>query len=202
MIKAVVFDLGNVLLPFDYTPFTQALDAVEPGLSKIFSENYQHNYTGLHRAFERGDMSDSQFLDEVTAILHHKVSREHFCKIFSEVFRVNEDVAALLPKLRQNYRVFLLSNTNNIHRQYGWNKYSFLQHFEKLFLSYEVNAVKPEKKIYETVSSYSGLLPEEHIFIDDVADYAQGARDAGWDAIQFTGYDNLVKELQLRDIKF
>lgn len=202
MIKSIVFDLGNVLLPFDYTPFKQGLDAIEPGLSEIFAREYQHNYTGLHRALERGDMTDEQFLDAVTEILGHKVDREYFCKIFSTVFWVNEDVAALLPKLKQHYRIFLLSNTNNIHRQYGWKEYGFLEHFEKLFLSHEVKAIKPEAEIYRAVSNFTGLLPEEHLFIDDVAEYAQGARNVGWDAIQFTGYENLTDELKKRSIIF
>ena len=73
--------------------------------------------------------------------------------------------------------------------------------FEKKFLSHEVGAVKPEAKIYKAVQQYTGALPEEHLFIDDVNDYVQGAKNVGWDAVQYTDYDRLVADLKARGIK-
>ncbi|MCE1190221.1 MAG: HAD family phosphatase [Ignavibacteria bacterium] len=199
-IKAIVFDLGNVLLPFDYSIMIARLDAVQEGLGEIFTAFYKAHYDDFHRRYERGDMSDEEFLQPIVETLQHKVDADTFCRFFSEVFTVNESLAGLLPLLRNNYRLILLSNTNEIHRQYGWKNFSFLENFEKLFLSHEVHAVKPEPAIYQAVMAYTGLRPEEHIFIDDVAEYAQGARDAGWDAIQFRGTENLLTEFSQRGI--
>lgn len=200
-IKNIVFDLGNVLIPFNNQIAVDRLNKIEAGLGDRYKKFYAANYYH-HRDFESGKISNEQFLEIMLNVLEHKVDAEIYCKIFSEVFTVNEDVAALLPLLKKNYRVFLLSNTNAIHQKYGWEKYPFLIHFEKLFLSHEVGSVKPEAGMYEAVMKYTGDAPETHIFIDDISEYAQGARDCGWDAIQFTGYADLVAALKSRNIIF
>jgi putative hydrolase of the HAD superfamily len=94
----------------------------------------------------------------------------------------------------------LLSNTNNIHKKYGWEKYSFLNNFNKLILSHEVGAVKPEKEIYKSVENHTKESAEKHIFIDDVKEYVEAAKQLGWDGIQFVGYENLLQELKSRKI--
>ena len=197
--SVVVFDLGNVLIPFDYSKIVQHINDVIPGRGELFMDFYKKNYH-IHRDYERGDISEKEFLDAMLGALDHKISAEQFCNFFSDIFTVNKDVVALLPELKKRYRLLLLSNTSAIHQKYGWAQYSFIQNFEKLFLSHEVNAVKPEPKIYKAVTDYTQLPANEHIFIDDVAEYAQGAKFQGWDAIQFTGYDTLVKGLEQRGI--
>jgi len=123
-----------------------------------------------------------------------------FKKIYSEIFTINEDVAALLPWLKKKYKLIVLSNTNSIHKEYGWKDYDFLKYFDEMVLSHEAKAVKPEEKIYRAVEKVSRKLPEEHIFIDDIKDYTEAAIKLGWDGIQFTGYEKLVNELRNRQI--
>lgn len=200
-IKAIVFDLGNVLIPFDYSLAVNRLNEKEEALGETFLSFYKDNYD-VHRSFERGDLSKENFISLMLNALLNKIDEETFCKIYSEIFTVNEYVVSLLPKLKKNYKLVLLSNTNEIHKTYGWEQYGFLQYFDKLILSHEVNAVKPEEKIYKAVETFTGLLPEEHIFIDDVLEYVNGAKNLGWDGIQFTGYENLIEELQKRNIQF
>ncbi len=69
-----------------------------------------------------------------------------------------------------------------------------------MFLSHEVGYVKPEPEIYRAVEKVSGLPSEEHIFIDDILEYVEAAKQLGWDGIQFVGYDDLVNNLKARDI--
>jgi putative hydrolase of the HAD superfamily len=195
MPSIIVFDLGNVLIPFDYGIMMRRLDAYGAGLGDTFINFYRGHYTDIHRAYERGDISDEAFVNPILTALENKVTQEQFCVLFSEIFTENTDVTALLPLLKQRYRVVLLSNTSAIHRRYGWGHYPFLQHFEKLFLSNELRAVKPEPAIYQAVMDYTKAEPAEHLFIDDIAEYVQGARDMGWNAVQFTGYDKLVADL-------
>lgn len=201
IIKAVVFDLGNVLIPFDYSIAVRRLNEIEGNLGEVFLSFYKKNYE-LHRSFERGDLSKEKFISKMLDALHNKIDEETFCIIYSEIFTVNENVASLLPQLKQNYKLVLLSNTNAIHKKYGWEQYEFIKYFDKLILSHEVNAVKPEEKIYKVVAAFTGLQPEEHIFIDDVLEYVNGARKLDWDGIQFIGYENLIEELHKRNIQF
>jgi len=197
--SVVVFDLGNVLIPFDYSKMIKRFNEVKDGLGDKFAGFYKNNYE-IHRSYERGDLSDGEFIEKMLNILEHKIDGETFCKYFSKIFTVNEDVASLLPRIKEKYKLVLLSNTNSIHREYGWKNNDFLKYFDKLILSHEVRAVKPELKIYRAVEAFTKMPPEEHIFIDDVAEYVEGAKKAGWDAVQFLGYQKLAADLKERNI--
>ena len=120
--------------------------------------------------------------------------------IYSSVFKENKDVSVLLPTLKEKYKLVLLSNTNSIHKEYGWKDYGFLKYFDKLILSHEVRYVKPENEIYKSVENYTQQPPNSHLFIDDIKVYAEQAKKLGWDAIQFIGYENLMEELTIRKI--
>ncbi len=197
--SAIVFDLGNVLIPFNYSLMTDRFNSIKPQLGDKFAAYYKNNYD-IHRQFERGDISENDFIQEMLEVLEHKVDGNTFCQYFSQIFTVNQDVAALLPKLKDKYKLVLLSNTNSIHREYGWKDNEFLKYFDKLILSYEVGAVKPEEKIYRSVEAFTNFSPEEHIFIDDVAEYVEGAQKSGWDAVQFLGYEKLMSDLKDKKI--
>jgi glucose-1-phosphatase len=197
--SAVVFDLGMVLVPFDYKIMVKRLEEVEPGLGNHFIESYRNNYN-IHRDFERGKISNDDFVDMMLKVIDFKIDSETFKRFYSEIFTFNQNVIDLLPVIKKNYRLFLLSNTNAIHHQYGWKNFSFIQHFEKLILSHEVGAVKPEEKIYRAVEAASGLPSEEHIFIDDIKEYADTPKKFGWDGIHFIGYDDLVFNLKSKGI--
>lgn len=193
MISVIVFDLGNVLLPFDYTEMINKFNELDHGLGNRFAEQYKNNYE-YHRDFERGKIPRNDFVSTMLERLEHKITGEEFCKMFSEIFTLNKNVIDLLPILKKNYTLCLLSNTNEIHEEYGYNHYEFLKNFDKLFLSHEIGHVKPEKEIYAAVENYTGKQPYEHLFIDDILEYVNGAKSCGWNAIQFLGYEKLVEE--------
>lgn len=197
--SAVVFDLGQVLIPFDYKIFIDSVNKHQQGLGENFVKKYNENYS-VHRDFERGKISEKDFIAQMLDWLEHKITEEEFVRYWSGIFSLNQKVISLLPKLKQHYKLYLLSNTNSIHQKYGYQHYEFLKLFDKLFLSHEVGFVKPEEGIYRAVENYSKLPSEEHIFIDDIAEYVEAAKQLGWDGIQFTGYDNLVRELKARGI--
>ncbi|MGE5400006.1 MAG: HAD-IA family hydrolase [Ignavibacteriales bacterium] len=197
--SVIVFDLGNVLIPFDYNIMFSRLENVKKGLGEKFMHYYRNNYA-LHRSFERGEISDEVFIDKMLESCDRSIDGLTFCKYYSEIFTVNENVAALLPELKKKYKLVLLSNTNGIHREYGYKQYDFLKHFDKLVLSHEAKAVKPEPEIYKAVEGFTRASAEEHLFIDDVLEYVEGAKKMGWDAIQFKNFEQLVSELESRDI--
>ncbi len=201
MIKTIVFDLGNVLIPFDYNRLLNKLNQYSEGLGERFYNRYKDNYH-VHRSYEKWEMKEEEFLDVMMEWTENKVEREEFCKIYSDLFEENKEVSSLLPKLKENHLLVLLSNTNYIHQKYGWEKYGFLKYFDKLVLSHEVGAVKPEEKIYRAVMEFSGCKPEEHLFIDDITEYVEAAKSLGWNAVRFTNYNQLVDDLTSLGIKF
>jgi len=199
MISVIVSDLGNVLLPFNYKIMVDRFNSIDKGLGDKFAELYYEDYE-YHRDFERGKISRADFVKTMLERLDNKVTGEEFCKIFSEIFSVNQEVADLLPRLKKNYTLCLLSNRNEIHEEYGYRHYNFLKHFDKLFLSHEVGYVKPEKEIYAAVETFTGKPPEEHLFIDDILEYVNGAKNCGWQAVQFNGYNNLIEDFKKHEI--
>ena len=95
----------------------------------------------------------------------------------------------LLAELKKDYRLFLLSNTNEIHintiskileNNYGFKDLSHL--FEKIYYSYKIGLRKPDIKIFQHVLNENGLIPEETLFIDDCATHIDGAKSLGINA--------------------
>ncbi len=197
--SVIVFDLGNVLLPFDYSKPLSYFNGLKKGLGDKFTKLYHENYH-VHREFESGILSEEQFLRTMLEWVEHTVTGEQFCKIFSDIFTVNQNVVELIPLLKEKYKVILLSNTNSIHKRYGYGHLDFLKWFDQIFLSHEVSAVKPEEKIYRTVESYTQKKSSEHFFIDDIQEYVDGAKKFGWDGVQFVNYERLIEDLRNRRI--
>ncbi len=83
--SAIVFDLGNVLIPFDYTPAIIKLNQIQSGLGDKFSEFYKANYS-LHRDFERGNITETTFINTMLEVVDYKMEPEIFCRIFSDIF--------------------------------------------------------------------------------------------------------------------
>ena len=197
--SAVVFDLGQVLLRFDYKYFVEKVNQHKAGIGEQFLELYKNNYN-VHRDFEKGLLTEDKFINIMLGYLDNCIDGKTFCKYWSDIFTPEEQVISLLPLLKENYKLYLISNTNSIHKKYGYQGYEFLKQFDKLILSHEVKFIKPEEEIYRGVEKASGFPSEEHIFIDDILEYVDAAKKIGWDGIQFVGYYNLIKNLMMREI--
>lgn len=197
--SAIVFDLGNVLIPFDFNKAIIKLNQIENGMGDRFNNFFKSNYN-LHRDFEKGKIPENNFIHRMLEVVNHRIDPATFCRYYADIFSLNKNVISLLPVLKRNYKLFLLSNTDSIHKKYGWEKYEFLNNFEKLILSFEVGAVKPEEKIYRAVEEASGFTSKEHFFIDDIQEYVDGAKKIGWDAVQFINYQKLLNDLKERNI--
>jgi len=197
--SVIVFDLGQVLLRFDYKYFVEKVNKHKPGIGEKFLQLYKDNYS-THRDFEKGLLTEDKFINIMLGYLDNCIDGETFCKYWSDIFTPDERIISLLPLLKENYQLYLISNTNSIHKEYGFGNYEFLKLFDKLILSHEVKFIKPEEEIYLEVEKVSGFSPEEHIFIDDILEYVDAAKKLGWDGIQFVGYDDLVANLKMRKL--
>jgi|SRR5262249_8026634 len=201
MIKTVIFDLGRVLVPFDFSRGYRAMSefcsyAPEDIPRRIGS-------TDLVRRFECGQVPPEQFVEQLCRVLDLRLDYARFCEIWSSIFLPDPLVPEnLLEGLRQRYRLLLLSNTNAIHFKMIRENYPLLRHFDDFVLSYEVGAMKPSPRIYEEAIARAQCAPEECFFTDDIAEYVTGARDAGMDAVQFQSSAQLESELRERGIQW
>lgn len=197
--SVIVFDLGNVLINFDYKIAAAKFNEIEPQLGEKFLFYQKQNYN-RHREFEKGLLDEDNFIKAVLSDINGKIDSDTFKRIYSDIFTVNYDVVKLLPGLHEKFMLILMSNTDPLHKKYGWEKYNFLSNFDYKVLSFEAGAVKPEEKIYSKVEMLSNVPPERHLYIDDINEYVKAAQNRGWDAIQFIHYDQLMNELKAREI--
>ena len=197
--SVIVFDLGKVLINFDYQIAVEKFNQIESGLGNKFLEHHKKNYH-IHRAFESGLLSEKEFVNTSLNGVDKKVDPQTFSQYYADIFAAHDDVISLLPLLKKRYKLILLSNTDPLHKKYGWEKYEFLSIFDHLVLSFEVGSVKPEEKIYREVERLSQFPSEEHLYIDDIADYVEAAKKLSWDAIQFINHTQLLEEFRNRNV--
>lgn len=202
MIRTIIFDLGQVLIPFDWRRGYQALSRHSP----LPPEEIRARIKGerLFDAFERGKIEPEELARRIGALIElDGMEFRQFRELWSSIF-LPETVLPeeMLSNLHKSHRLLLLSNTDAIH--YGWvaEKYSILRHFDDAVLSFEVGARKPEPEIYEAAIRKAACRPDEIFFIDDIQENVEGARRVGIDAVRFESREQLERELRARDIQW
>jgi glucose-1-phosphatase len=196
--KAVIFDLGKVLVHFDFKRGYAQLEQLCPHAAAEIPKRLAG--TGLVEKFETGLVEPRVFVEELTKILDLDVDFDRFCGIWTCIFTETLVPESVLEALAARYRLVLLSNTNAIHFEMIRKTYPFLRHFHELVLSYEVKAMKPQPEIYRAAIAKAGCRPEECFYTDDIPEYVEGARRMGIDAVQFQGAAQLERELAARNI--
>src|SRR5579885_252504 len=184
MIKAVILDLGNVIVPVDFRRCHTALARVCAFPPEDVPKRIRA--TGLVERFETGDVSSEEFVRQVSAVLDMNVGVEQFWDIWSSIFGPEPLIPEeMLEALSRRRKLLLLSNTNAPHFEWIQRKFPLLRHFDTFVLSYEVGALKPMPKIYREAVARAGCAPEECFFTDDMPPYVEGARREGIDAVAF-----------------
>jgi|HubBroStandDraft_6_1064221.scaffolds.fasta_scaffold822447_2 glucose-1-phosphatase len=202
VIKTVIFDLGKVLIPFD---FSRGYRAIEKLCSYPAAEIPKRiASTDVVHRFETGLIEPRDFVEQLSGILELRVTYEEFCEIWSSIFLQHTLVPeSILEGLRRRYRLLVLSNTNAIHFAMVRQSYPLLlRHFDDFVLSYEVKAMKPAPAIYREAIARAQCRPEECFYTDDIAEYVEGARKEGIDAVQFVSGEQLERDLAARDIRW
>jgi FMN phosphatase YigB (HAD superfamily) len=197
MIKAIILDLGKVVVPFD---FNRAYAQFEAHCGIPAAEiPVRLVDTGLYRRFESGLIGPHEFVKEITGHLGIQVGYEEFCAMWTSIFfretLLSEEFLAMLAR---RYRLVLLSNTNVIHFKMILASYPLMRHFHAMVLSYEVGEMKPAPGIYRKAIAVAGCSAEECFFTDDIPENVEAARAEGIDAVQFFSASQLEGEMRNR----
>lgn len=197
--KVFVFDLGKVVFDYD-------LNKICKSLSKYSTQKFLFEgmnafiYTNkeLFFQYERGQISSIDFYKQLVNLLSlQSLSFEEFSNIWNDIFEPMQDTIDLINLLSKKYELAILSNTNQLHFDYLYEKYpDFFMNFKKLHLSYLMNARKPEKDIYEQVIKVHNVLPENIFFTDDNAENVYSAMLMGIKAFQFKNFSKLKQDLE------
>jgi putative hydrolase of the HAD superfamily len=183
--KNIIFDLGGVLLNIDYSILIRSFSVI--GLEHFeehFSQAQQEKFFDL---YEKGLISSAEFTQRLKKYCKPGITDKNIEDAWNAMlFDLPKQRMELLNKLKNTHRIFLLSNTNEIHmrwihnylmRDYGIPDFSGC--FEKVYLSYQVNMRKPDAEIFELVLKENNLLPDETLFIDDSPQHLEGAKILG-----------------------
>jgi putative hydrolase of the HAD superfamily len=199
MIKTIIFDLGRVIIPFDFKRgYTRMANLCGYAAEEIPE---RLRTSDLVTRFETGVVEPRAFVNELSGILGLKADYEQFCDIWTSIFLPETLISEEFVKaLRARYRLLVLSNTNAIHFDMVWKAYPILHHFNGYVLSYKVGAMKPSPIIYREAIRQAQCPPEQCFFTDDIPAYVEGARREGIDAVQFHNSGQIENELRQRGV--
>ena len=179
---ALIFDLGKVLVDFDYSIAAQKIAARSAKAPADL-----HAFLGsspLLGQYESGELSRNQFYELIRDAIHFQGDLTEFGAYFAEIFTEMPDTIALHGELRQRgFKTYIFSNTNDLAIEHVRNDFPFFAHFDGYIFSYEVGGMKPQPKIYEAMEAMTGKRGADLIYIDDRAENIAAGTARGWRAI-------------------
>ena len=194
----LIFDFGNVIAFFNYAKATATLGQ-RLGISgdELLLRLQQRGFNSLVVRYESGRIDDFQVHREFNDLAELDMTYDEFVPAWSDIFHLNESVAALIEPLKAaGHTLVLGSNTNALHSRRFLEQFdSTLRHFDGLVLSYQVGHVKPSREFYLTCAARAGRPPEECVFIDDLAENIAGAKAAGLQGIVYRDTPKLLADL-------
>lgn len=173
MIKNIIFDWGGVLIHLDRQRCTAAFAEYGVQVGDELTNPYGQRRDLTN--FERGLMTVEEFHDTVRAVYSDCLTDEQIDHAWNALL---DGIPAykldtLLTLKERGYRLFLLSNTNEIHwiegrKQFDYKGRSVEDFFDHVFLSNELHELKPSPEIFRKVITMTGIQPEETLFVDDL----------------------------------
>jgi 2-haloacid dehalogenase len=198
-IKAVVFDIGNVLIEWQPERFYDRMIGIEKR-QDMFADLDLH---GMNDIIDRGGHFKDTIYDFAAAnakwAAEIRMWHDNWIELASPA--IDHSVRLLRALKANGVLVFALTNFGIQNFPYAQERYPFLGEFDRRYISGHMKVIKPDTAIYEMVEADCGLLPEQLLFTDDRIDNINAAADRGWNTHLFEGpqawADRLVSEGQL-----
>ena len=193
-IKTIIFDIGNVLMSFDYRPFIKDLLGDDQVIEKVNNALW---YSGLWNEMDRGEDPD--------VILTQMIAREP--EAAAEIKRTFDNVGGCMHKMEyaipwlkelkgRGCRVLYLSNYAEHTMEANPDVLDFLPYMDGGVFSCYERITKPEPEIFRLIEDRYGLIPGECVFLDDTERNVEVAGSLGFNTIHFTDYETARKELE------
>jgi putative hydrolase of the HAD superfamily len=179
-IDAVVFDIGNVLLRFDFSLALRALTARMDASAPVDPAQILVDVDRVKVAYEDGAIDRAAFLRGVFDVLRYRGTEGEFVRAWEDIFEPNAPMITLVEELSARLPLYLLSNTSDIHRDYVFRRYPFFARFTAGIYSFDVCASKPGRRIFEIAIERLQLVPARTLFIDDLLPNIETARAMGF----------------------
>lgn len=200
MIKNIIFDFGGVLIDLDIPRCISRLGE-HFGISTLSVEPYQ----SIFRRNEVGATTENEFVAELQAQSDLYIDRQEIIDVWNSMLgQVPQHRLEMLKSLKENYNLYLLSNTNATHiswvydylkREYGIDDFG-KEYFTKDYFSHLVHMRKPNLDIYQHVLEDAQINGLESIFIDDNESNVMGARAAGMHSVVHDPMVDITKVIE------
>lgn len=184
-IKNIIFDYGGVILNIDANLI--GVSFKKQGVRDVPKAHLKILEKDLYNRIERGEISAQDFYDGIKTLVDVPLKDEQIREAWNAmVLDMPKERIRLLESIRDQYRLFMLSNTNVIHyekyrseleKNFGYKHFEDL--FEKVYFSYQIGFRKPDVRIFEHVIKDAGVSPRETLFIDDAFENIEAAEKAG-----------------------
>ena len=180
-IKSIIFDLGGVLININYKKTIKSFKELGLKNESFYSQKFQHK---IFDEFETGCVSPNEFIINLQKFCNG--SKKDLISAWNKmILDLPEKRIQLIAKLRKDYDIYLLSNTNEIHieeikRICGNKKYeAFEKLFKKVYYSHKINLRKPNVNVFKFVIDDNKLNPKNTLFIDDSEQHINSANKLG-----------------------
>ena len=194
--STILFDFGNVILDFSYDLTFKKWAELTPFDYNFFKTTFKFDNKLVE--YEKGEISSQEYFNYITELLDISWDFETFEKGWNNIYiGINSQISDLLKRLKKNYKLYLLTNTNELHSNCWKKKYpDILNLFDEIFCSHELHSHKPEPQIYEDVLKKMDINPKYVLFVDDNKKNIMGAKQVGIDGIVAISADQIIDEME------
>jgi FMN phosphatase YigB (HAD superfamily) len=183
MPPAIIFDLGKVLVDFDYSIAARRIVARSTGKS-LGTLRDLLTTSPLVVDFESGRLTRHEVFRAVRNAVGFEGDEEEFGSYFADIFTEMPATIALHAELRRRgFKTYIFSNTNDLATEHVRRNFPFFQNFDGYILSYEVGSMKPQPAIYEAMEKMAGRRGADLVYLDDRPENIAAGAARGWRAI-------------------
>jgi HAD superfamily hydrolase (TIGR01509 family) len=172
---ALLFDIGNVLVRFDFTAAAQRFAAQ----SEATTEQVLSLLAPFKDDLECGRISNGDFVAQSMVRIGFRGTKEEFIDIWSDIFTENEPMIAAVEELATEHPLYLLSNTSGLHKEWLYAKFPVFRHFTGGIFSHEAGSMKPDEPIFRAAMEAFALEASQTFYIDDLPDNIATGRRLG-----------------------
>lgn len=196
MIDTIIFDIGKVLVEWNWQDYLKSFGYEEEKTKKLAEAVFLSEYW---IETDRGVWTDEEILSKF--VEKAPEYEEEVCKLWDGMescIKVYDYTKPWIKELKeQGYKVYYLSNYGKTLREMTKQELEFTKDCDGGIFSYEIKKVKPDIEIYRYFLEKFDLVPENCIFIDDRLENVQGAEQAGIHGIVFTTFQEVKKKIEI-----
>jgi glucose-1-phosphatase len=191
---ALLFDIGNVLVTFDFSRCANALALQSP----LSADEILAEIAPLKDPLESGEVSGEVFVTGCMKAIRYGGSAEQFQRAWCDIFALNAPMAVTLDTLPRKLPSYLFSNTSGLHADFLLAEFPVFAHFQGGIMSHLAKTMKPAVGMYEQAVAQYGLVPEETFYVDDLLANIETGRRLGFRCFHYDPSDHAALDAALR----